>query len=162
MGKEKKSYLELLQHPKWQKKRLEILEIANFECEDCGADDKSLQIHHSYYEKGLAPWEYPNESLHCLCEACHRKAQNLSTLLKRQLGKIELADRERLFGYALGLEALNYPMSLIDIFSYEVALGVANAWGLTAEEVIAALREGNIDGYTLDKLQNAKRKRLKS
>ena len=32
-----------------------------------------LHIHHSFYRKGLEPWEYPNSSLHCLCEAHHKQ-----------------------------------------------------------------------------------------
>jgi len=32
---DKHSYYELLKHPKWQKKRLEILQRANFECVKC-------------------------------------------------------------------------------------------------------------------------------
>jgi len=32
-----KTYYGLLKHPKWQKKRLEVMENAGFECEDCGS-----------------------------------------------------------------------------------------------------------------------------
>jgi hypothetical protein len=153
-----KSYYELLKRPKWQKKRLEILERANFECEDCGTGEVTLQVHHSYYEKNLAPWEYPDESLHCLCENCHRKLQDLQTLLQRLIGKLELSDIEMLIGYACALEASIYPMVVIDVFSYEAAVGVGYCWGLTPEEVIAALQEGSIDGYKQDELSRAKRR----
>lgn len=54
------SYYDLFKHPKWQKKRLKILELAGFECERCGAKNKTLHVHHKYYEKGLKPWEYPD------------------------------------------------------------------------------------------------------
>ena len=155
MGRQK-SYYELLKHPKWQKKRLEILNEHNFECEDCGADDKSLQIHHSYYEKGLLPWEYPNESLHCLCEDCHRQAQDWLTLLHRQIGRLELGQIEDLLGYAMAIEAGNYPMITFEVHSYGVAEGVADAYHLKAEEVIDALNEGQIDGYKLDAMQHIK------
>lgn len=56
-----KSYIELLKHPKWQKKRLEVLKLAGFQCENCGSEEETLHIHHAYYEKGLAPWDYPDE-----------------------------------------------------------------------------------------------------
>lgn len=69
------SYSEKLKDPRWQKKRLEILQRADFKCEDCGASDKTLHVHHGYYERGHDPWEYNEASLHCLCEECHESAQ---------------------------------------------------------------------------------------
>jgi len=151
------SYYEQLKHPRWQKKRLEILERAGFECEDCGSGERKLHVHHSYYERGLAPWDYPDESLHCLCEECHKKAQDRQTLLQRQIGRLDLGDIDVLIGYAMGLESRSFPMVPLDVFSYEVALGVGDAWGLTAEEVIEALEEARIDGYKLDQLARDKR-----
>jgi len=116
-------------------------------------------MHHSYYEKGLAPWEYPDESLHCLCEDCHKQTQDLATLLQRAIGKRDLGDHEILLGYALGLETLSYPMAILDVFSYEVAMGIGHCWELTPEEVIEALQEGQIGGYTLEKLRQISREK---
>lgn len=65
------AYSELLRDPRWQRTRLEIMERENFTCQECGAADKTLNVHHTYYAKGRAPWEYELESLHCLCENCH-------------------------------------------------------------------------------------------
>lgn len=154
---EKRSYWELLKDPRWQRKRLEILNLHGFACENCGAEDKTLHVHHSYYEKGLAPWEYPDESLHALCEDCHRKAQDLLVLLHRQIGRLDLGNVDLLYGYALGLEAHNFPSVVLDVFSYEVAQGVGDCWGLTASEVINALVESQIDGYKLSALRDAAR-----
>lgn len=67
----KKTYWELLKDPRWQKKRLEVLNDANWTCEKCKSADKTLHVHHKLYEKGLKPWEYENELLQCLCETCH-------------------------------------------------------------------------------------------
>ena len=50
-----KSWFEMLRDPRWQKKRLEVMQLAVFNCEDCGASDKTLNVHHSYYEKGRPP-----------------------------------------------------------------------------------------------------------
>lgn len=47
------SYFEL------QRKRLTIMQRAEFGCERRGAADKPLNVHHTYYEYGLDPWEYP-------------------------------------------------------------------------------------------------------
>lgn len=155
----KPTYWELLQHPKWQKRRLEVLSLSGFTCDQCGAADKMLHVHHSYYEKGLAPWEYPVESLHSLCEACHRQAQDRMVLLHRQIGRLSLPEIERLHGYALGLEADSFPHVVIDVFSYEVAVGIADCWRLSAEDVLASLQEGVIDGYRLEVLRGTRRGR---
>lgn len=64
------TYSEKLKDPRWQKKRLEVLERAGWVCEDCGTDTKQLEVHHPHYIKGREPWEY-DRSLMCLCSACH-------------------------------------------------------------------------------------------
>ncbi len=150
------TYYDQLRDPKWQKKRLEVMSRADFECEYCGAKDKTLNVHHSYYEKGLAPWEYQDESLHCLCEDCHRKRQDTDLLLKRQIGRLEM-DKEQLLGYAMGLGAKQDAEALLDVSSYEVALGVADSWRLTPEEIIRGLREGIINGVRLEEMGLTKR-----
>ena len=151
-----KSYFELLRHPNWQKKRLKILERAGFECEDCGSKDATFHVHHSYYEKGIAPWDYPDESLHCLCENCHKQAQDINLLLQRQLGKLGLSEIQRLLGYAFALEASDYPMVVVDVFSYPLLEGIADCWRLDPEEINDNLLEGSIDGYGLDQLRKRK------
>ena len=69
----KESYLERLKKPEWQKKRLEVLNYANWRCQLCGDKKTSLHVHHSYYTKGKQPWQYPTGSMICLCENCHLK-----------------------------------------------------------------------------------------
>src|SRR5690348_3148284 len=96
----KPSYYDLLRHPNWQRKRLEVLSRSRFQCEDCGAADKTLNVHHSYYERGLKPWDYPVESLHCLCEDCHKKAQDRLQLLHRMIGTLGLGEIDELYGCA--------------------------------------------------------------
>lgn len=54
-------YKKLLQNPKWQKKRLEILQRDNFSCVVCGngiETDTALHVHHLSYMKGRMTWEY--------------------------------------------------------------------------------------------------------
>lgn len=65
------SYSEKLKDPRWQKKRLKIMEYAKFRCQMCGAKDRTLHVHHSYYVRNKAPWQYPDGSLICICEDCH-------------------------------------------------------------------------------------------
>jgi hypothetical protein len=64
-------YSELLKDPRWQKKRLEILERDNWKCVMCGDDKSTLHVHHKWYANGLKPWEYKGPSLATLCCSCH-------------------------------------------------------------------------------------------
>jgi len=63
------NYSNKLKDPRWQKRRLEILNRDNFKCKFCGDDKTELQIHHLKY-KG-EPWEAPSEFLETLCKDCH-------------------------------------------------------------------------------------------
>ncbi len=59
--------------PKWQKKRLEVLELSNYTCEECGDKETQLHVHHVRYIKGRKVWEYHTDALQCLCKNCHQK-----------------------------------------------------------------------------------------
>ncbi len=75
MKKTANTYSEKLRDPRWQKKRLEIMERDCWECCICSSSDKTLSVHHGYYEKGLEPWEYDSKSLWTLCNECHKRTQ---------------------------------------------------------------------------------------
>lgn len=44
------SYAFKLKDPRWQRKRLEILQRDNFTCQECYATDKELNVHHLIYK----------------------------------------------------------------------------------------------------------------
>lgn len=67
----KKTYLDKLKDPRWQKKRLEILERDEWFCQICGNNESTLHVHHRVYIKDKEPWDYPDEYLVTLCEDCH-------------------------------------------------------------------------------------------
>ena len=71
------TYSEKLRHPKWQKKRLEILSRDGFKCLFCGTDEKNLQVHHLLYKK-RDPWDYPDYLYQTLCDDCHAERQLLT------------------------------------------------------------------------------------
>lgn len=64
------TYSDKLKNPKWQKKRLEILNRDNFECQFCYDKETMLCVHHISYNG--QPWEQKNELLITLCENCHK------------------------------------------------------------------------------------------
>lgn len=66
-----KTYSDLLKDPRWQKKRLDILNRDHFRCRHCESPKKTLHVHHMYYIKGNLPWEYDDDCLVTLCEDCH-------------------------------------------------------------------------------------------
>lgn len=76
-------YSEKLKSPKWQRKRLEILNRDNFTCLLCGDTETELQIHHLKYT-GYNPEDAPNEDLETLCKDCHsiKTLYNDSKLIK--------------------------------------------------------------------------------
>ncbi len=58
--------------PKWQKKRLEILERDDWTCVSCNESSKTLHVHHIFYIKNAKIWDYPDKLLFTLCEDCHK------------------------------------------------------------------------------------------
>lgn len=84
------TYADKLRDPRWQKKRLEILQRDNFTCQHCHSTENQLHIHHvAYFKK--EPWEIDDKLLITLCEYCHefeqesvRESHNdLVTILKQ-------------------------------------------------------------------------------
>lgn len=77
-----KTYFEKLRDPRWQKKRLEVMERANFCCEICYGSTSTLNVHHKFYFKGREPWEYDEKQLSVLCEMCHEETHGNDNFLK--------------------------------------------------------------------------------
>lgn len=66
------TYSDKLRDPRWQKKRLEILQRDEWCCQICFDSKSTLNVHHRYYVSGHEPWDYPTELLVTLCETCHQ------------------------------------------------------------------------------------------
>lgn len=64
-------YRQLLQDPRWQQRRLEVLQKADWRCSRCRSQKANLQVHHKHYVAGLKPWDYTDEQLVVLCGDCH-------------------------------------------------------------------------------------------
>lgn len=69
------NYSQKLLDPRWQKKRLKIMERDNFTCTVCKNDKQTLHIHHKSYKGD--PWDAPDHFLTTLCESCHYKEHNI-------------------------------------------------------------------------------------
>jgi hypothetical protein len=75
------SYASKLRDPRWQKKRLEVMQHRDFCCEVCGDSKSTLNVHHKQYLKGHEPWDYHVEQLCCICESCHEEYHYLPDIL---------------------------------------------------------------------------------
>jgi 5-methylcytosine-specific restriction endonuclease McrA len=84
------AYSDDLKNPKWQKKRLEIMERDQFQCKCCLSKDKELTVHHKEYISGRKPWEYEDKVFITMCIECHDWFHKL-----QKLGKLPLNIPER-------------------------------------------------------------------
>lgn len=94
MAKEK-TYSEKLKDPRWQKRRLDILNRDKFTCTCCGDTTKTLHVHHIIYKKGYEVWEYADHELITFCEDCHSEATRIKSEVK-ELIDIEFTQPEHL------------------------------------------------------------------
>ena len=112
-----KTYREKLMDPRWQRKRLEIMERDGFACCRCGAGDKTLNVHHGFYDRGCAPWEYNNRFLWTLCEECHKIVGDRLTTVHAVIGAIDPTDGHFEWALDVLLKALAGVPEVADFFS---------------------------------------------
>jgi hypothetical protein len=141
--KTKIPYWELLRDPRWQRKRLEVYEAADFSCEWCGESEKTLNAHHTYYLKNRSPWDYPTEHLRCLCEDCHELATQGQEQLKLTLGELDPWETTELISFASGLLARKNGSGAFRIDNEEQASGVGAAFLVQGYDVLLARDEHN-------------------
>jgi hypothetical protein len=82
-------YSDKLKSPKWQKKRLQILDRDNWQCQYCKDTERQLQVHHLKYTN--EPWDANNEDLITTCIDCHSIISKFEFVFKSIL-KIKLID----------------------------------------------------------------------
>lgn len=73
------TYSEKLKSPKWQKKRLEILNRDEFTCKLCGDSETQLHVHHLEYEYDKHPADISSEKLITYCEHCHELVETIKS-----------------------------------------------------------------------------------
>lgn len=87
-------YTNELQHPLWQKSRLQILTRDNCACQFCSDQSTPLHIHHKYYQSGKKPWEYPDEALISACKHCHQCITILQDMGQEPIISVKLGDKD--------------------------------------------------------------------
>ena len=63
--------------PRWQKKRLKIMERDEYSCTSCGDNESTLNVHHRFYRKDVKPWDQEDDELTTLCWNCHEQITEL-------------------------------------------------------------------------------------
>jgi len=112
------SYSEKLRDERWQHKREFILDRADNKCEDCGSSSR-LEIHHCYYMYGYEPWEYPFDSLRCLCRSCHEKRGPIEQVHRSHIAQLTTEELQIITGI-IDSGLLTYKRS--ELFSFLEAL----------------------------------------
>ena len=133
------------QNAKWRAKRREVMDMAPG-CHYCGDESRPIHVHHRYYEAGKKPWDYPLSTLSALCPRCHGHADELRRRIVRATGELHEGTAMRAIGYMQAMTAAESPdeQSFIRVLSYEHAMGIADAFVLTAETVLSLKTGGDV------------------
>jgi hypothetical protein len=99
-------YQKKLRDPRWQKKRLEILERDEWRCQRCRSTEKTLAVHHRVYFDKEEPWEVADTALETLCEECHQEETDNGKEAEKHL--------------IMTLRGLGVPWFALDVFAYEM------------------------------------------
>lgn len=128
-------YWKKLQDPRWQRRRLEVLQRADFSCEQCGSKTDTLHAHHKIYRKGHDPWEYEDRELACLCDNCHEIWHCLKDVINELLVDLDEAGIRAVCGYgqAVGMESGR--ISEARIASAFATRGFAHRFGVSELDV---------------------------
>lgn len=97
------TYTEQLKHPRWQRRRLEVLSAHDFACTACRSTETTLHVHHKRYVKGRQVWEYPDSELTVLCEMCHEQYHDWKGLLDEIVAMLPPDDIGRFTAFVGGV-----------------------------------------------------------
>jgi hypothetical protein len=137
------TYIEELQNPRWQMKRLEVYERDGARCVMCCDSTTMLVAHHHFYIDGRKPWQYHHSALSTLCDPCHgRWHQRLprpmvyrpkpegNHLSERMLaGECELSYRDRASVEAIRI-LVRYPQVALSVSDDEMFKFECDTWNI--------------------------------
>jgi len=126
---DKRTYKEKLLDPRWQKMRLQVLERDGWACRCCGAKDKTLHAHHTFYAFDAEPWGYPAHTIITVCADCH-ESEHDGWGYERELlvGRVVVAG----FGTNAAMREISDAFSMLRELSQEDAEKFAKALKLAA------------------------------
>jgi hypothetical protein len=130
--KASEAYLEKLKDPRWQKKRLRVLERDDWACRRCADTTQTLHVHHRVYVAGADPWDYSDAHLVTLCETCHAMES-----ARRPEAEAELLDALRQKFFWDDIKALAGGFSSVTGAFPPVVVAEALTWMLSDPELLA-------------------------
>lgn len=154
-----KSYSDLLKDPRWQRKRLEVLNDANWRCEECDNARDTLHVHHRIYRRGTNPWEYDKEELQCLCENCHDRVTQLGKRFDVAVAEFKAVCHSRNMSWVVGaMHALTglFSGTETDLIDYDEIYGAASMLKHTSL-VSSQVRVNDLFSEILEKLNEHQR-----
>lgn len=86
------NYSDKLKDPRWQKKRLLIMQRDDWKCRKCSDKGTTLNVHHIAYIKGREPWDYEDSNFITLCRNCHEREHEPTVFNIYLAGKIAKTD----------------------------------------------------------------------
>jgi hypothetical protein len=163
------TYSEKLKDPRWQRRRLEVLEAAGWKCSQCESTDQTLHVHHNFYRSRTEPWNYPDHALRVLCEGCHENAE----FQRRELAQCI----EGLYDSEYGISAVEAVIGFIKATKMQDALAInphhtellrnhPQAWGFASyhradqRDLIERLNNGEVTAEMLGDLWRLQAARL--
>lgn len=138
------TYSEKLKDPRWQKRRLHILERDQWACQRCFGTEDTLHVHHRWYHG--EPWDAPEEALETLCVDCHDSESSQRAETEERL----LAAMRRCFTYS-DVEELAGAIECVPTASrgYGGVVADAMAWFVRDDErrgeMVATYLEGLLE-----------------
>lgn len=136
----KLTYTQQLAHPLWQRRRLEMLNEAGWQCMSCYNEEAQLHVHHRQYFKGRMAWEYSNAELQVLCGACHARLHVVDEQIKAILCRVPPDEALALLaGFYGGLSEEHFDTIYRDNPSIYEAGGVASCLRQDRPELLGAI-----------------------
>lgn len=91
------TYSDQLKDPRWQRMRLQVLDLHRWQCDTCDRDNKTLEVHHKFYclepngnfLRKAAPWDYTFDDFRVLCDDCHEQTEIALMELRRVFGGLD-------------------------------------------------------------------------
>jgi hypothetical protein len=130
-----KFYSQKLLDPRWQKKRLLILQRDQFTCRRCGNSEATLHVHHLDY-KG-EPWDITDSCLITLCEFCH----NSETVSRPESERALLKALKKRGFFSGDLDELTDGVENIPDIHGEEIISSAIRWGISNEKMLRIVIE---------------------
>lgn len=129
-------YSKKLKDPRWQKKRLEILERDEWNCQICYDSESTLVVHHRKYLPNTEPWDYPNDLLITLCEDCHEAERKERPEFERYL-----LDVLRNQFFAKDILSITQGFSKLELSHLPEVVASVYEWALSSPEIQRELIE---------------------